>query len=117
MAGGPPSHCTLNRGGVGGSQYEVRLSRTPHLETLLRSNRGAQPVTGSTAAATALRHHGLHRYSDRRCRVQIFIDEPAKARNSSDGQMLLLSLSLLLPKEAIGVFDSTDKEITHWIRT
>ena len=60
MAGGPPSHCALNRGGVDGSLYEVRLSRTPHLETLLRSNRGAQPVTGSTAAATALRHHGLH---------------------------------------------------------
>ena len=56
MASGPPSHCALNRGGAGGSRYEVRLSRTPHLETLLRSNRGAQPVTGSTTAATALRH-------------------------------------------------------------
>ena len=72
-------------------------------------------MTGSTAAATALRHHGLHRYSDRRCRVQIFIDEPAKVGTSSDGQMLLLSLCLLLPKEALGVYDSTDKKITHWI--
>ena len=49
-------------------------------------------MTGSTAAATALRHHGLHRYSDRRCHAQIFIDEAAKAgssSNPSDGQMFL----------------------------
>ena len=30
MAGGPLSHYVINRGGVGGSEYEVRLSRAPH---------------------------------------------------------------------------------------
>ena len=100
MAGGPPSHCALNRGGVDGSLYEVRLSRTPHLETLLRSNRGAQPVTGSTAAATALRHHGLHcvaLFTDRRCLAQNFTDEPdGRIPYSMDGQYLTLALPLPL---------------------
>ena len=95
MASGPPSHSAYKEE-VGQTAHGTRfVATTAHCPNPIQ--RVALPAAGSTTASTTTA--GLHTYTKRRCLAQIFIDEPAKAVSSSDGQMFLhflFSLSLLL---------------------